>query len=254
MPRPAPAARADEMHFMLSPIPSTRAISTPPQFVRRGYPPVTPRGPRRSWRAPRTPRASPHRPAQPGRARRTTQRSTGPILTGCTRARQLASAAAFTASNAGHQMRALRLGDVIFERPADERQIAEKQPRHQAADVAPLPDGVAQRHRVAEQRSGRRGLHLQMRVQHARRTSSAGTGRRTTSGGVGARTRTNPPKSAGATLSGWAAPQPATSPCIAHSSSTSSGAGRPSSSLTATTAATALAPLLPTPLASGMPL
>ena len=36
-------------------------------------------------------------------------------------------------------------------------------------------------------------------------------------------------------------------------SSTSSGAGRPSSSLTATTAATALAPLLPMPLASGMP-
>ena len=41
---------------------------------------------------------------------------------------------------------------------------------------------------------------------------------------------------------------------MAQRSSRSRPAGRPSSSFTATTAATALAPLLPTPLASGRPL
>jgi hypothetical protein len=63
-----------------------------------------------------------------------------------------------------------------------------------------------------------------------------------------------PPYNDGVTLSGCTAPQPACSPAIAHSSSIGIGAGRPSSSLTATTAATALAPLLPIPLASGRPL
>src|SRR4051812_5665535 len=82
----------------------------------------------------------------------------------------------------------------------------------------------------------------------------AGPGRRTTSGGFGTRTSTTPPYTAGAMLSPWAEPAPIRSPSKAHAITVSSEARAPTSALTATTAATALAALPPRPLDSGSPL
>ena len=61
-----------------------------------------------------------------------------------------------------HERRPARLGDRVFERAADEREVAAVQPVDERAQVGPLPHGIGERHRRAEQRARLRRFDLEI--------------------------------------------------------------------------------------------